>query len=75
MRTIEYKTGRDYGSEQVLFIDILSQSTDDFDITTTVAVFRDHVRHISGKVTAISLGGSIGEAVMAEYDAGRYEAI
>lgn len=75
MPTIEYKTGRDYGTEQVL--SITYQTTDD-DIADVEAEFIDSARGISGRVSVMGFNAQsylIGAAVLREYDAGRYTQI
>jgi hypothetical protein len=75
MQTISYETGRDYGAPQVLEITFPAVATDDFQL---VAVkFVDAARRISGIVEVFDIDvtlAKIGRAVLAEYDAGRYQA-
>ena len=76
MRVIEYKTGRDYGSDQVLFITIEAENENEWGMREVTATFRDYARSIQGRVNAIVFpGDTIGSAVLAEYDASRYTAI
>lgn len=75
MKTIQYLTGRDYGSAQVLTI-TYTPTTDD--IADVAAEFIDSVRGISGRVVVLGFNASpllIGPAVLREYDAGRYTEI
>ena len=74
-----FNTGRDYGAPQVLEITYIApknQSNDPFEIELMTAHFIDSVRGISGQVnifTNESTYTKIGRAVLAEYDAGRYQ--
>jgi hypothetical protein len=74
-RTLTYSTGRDYGTAQVLEIEILNHKTDDFSFVTGSALFVDRSRHIAARVDFIAFGTSddhIGRAVLAAYDSGDY---
>lgn len=80
MKTIAYQTGRDYGAPQVLEITFPAVTMDSFDaaFVNVTAHFVDAVRGISGTVNVFGNDAnenSIGRAVLAEYDAGRYQAI
>jgi hypothetical protein len=80
MQTIRYETGRDYGAPQVLEItypEIVCNAVDAAFIDVE-AHFIDAARRISGRVKVFGNDAnenSIGRAVLAEYDAGRYTAI
>jgi hypothetical protein len=76
MNTVNYPTGRDYGAPQVLEITYASSgaNTDGFELTD--ATFKDAVRAIAGTVKIFRQDADqnrIGRAVLAEYDAGRYQ--
>lgn len=73
--TINYSTGRTYDGPQVLEIEIEARKEDDFGLEEITATFRDHSRHIAGRVNALIFSDGIGPAVLTEYDAGRYQAI
>jgi threonine aldolase len=73
--TIEYATGRTYNKPQVLTITIEARSTDEYGIDTVTATFKDEARQIAGRVNALLFNDGIGAAVLAEYDAGRYQLI
>jgi len=75
MQTITYNTGRTYDAPQVLQITVESESVDEYGLTTVRATFTDASRHISGRVNALLFNDGLGEAVLTEYDAGRYEPI
>ena len=76
MTTTEYATGRTYDAPQVLQITVEAQSTDEFGLLDITATFVDASRHISGRVeTVVFAHESIGSAVLAAYDAGRYSCI
>lgn len=80
MKTITYQTGRDYGAPQVLEISAPNAPTDDLaDIELVSVTFVDRARHISGTVEVFTFDllneQKLGRAVLAEYDAGRYQAI
>lgn len=76
MKDFEFKTGRNYGAEQVIKVTAIDVvSSDDF-LVEFSATFQDSVRGISGRINCISFGNQphqLADAVMAEYDAGRYE--
>jgi hypothetical protein len=77
MKTVRYETGRDYGAPQILEITFPAISADPVDsrFNEVQAHFVDAVRHISGTVKVFGNDAndhSIGRAVLAEYDAGRY---
>ena len=73
---ITYKTGRNYGTEQVLQITVEQDIEADYAIRDIVAVFVDSSRQISGRVHTTLFGSDgIGESVLREYDAGRYTTI
>ena len=79
MQTIKYETGRDYGAPQVLEITFPVVVMDSFDaaFVDVTAHFVDTARGISGTVNVFGNDAnenSIGRAVLAEYDAGRYTA-
>jgi hypothetical protein len=79
MATITYPTGRDYGAPQILEITFEAFSTTgDFmeDLELTAVTFKDAARSISGTVNVFRMDADqyrIGAAVLAEYDAGRYQ--
>jgi hypothetical protein len=78
MQTIRYETGRDYGAPQVLEITFPEITCDAFDAAfiSADAFFIDAARGISGRVKVFgndANNASIGRAVLAEYDAGRYQ--
>ena len=71
---ITFNTGRNYGSAQVLTIDVPAAPADalaDVDVS-----FSDAARNISGIVTLMGfeLDRNVGPSVLREYDAGRYRA-
>jgi hypothetical protein len=72
---IEYSTGRTYDSPQVLHITIEERTKDEFGIEEITATFTDASRHIKGRVTTLVFNDGLGAAILAAYDAGRYEAI
>ena len=75
---MKYATGRNYGVDQVLEISNISTVDDSGVIYMFVAMFRDEARHIAGRVNGVAFGKSpddIGAAVLAEYDAGRYQIV
>jgi len=79
MKTIKYETGRDYGAPQVLEITFPDVTIDPIDavFVNVTAHFVDTVRRISGTVTVFGNDAneaSVGRAVLAQYDAGRYQA-
>jgi hypothetical protein len=78
MQPISYETGRDYGVPQVLEITFPEITCDAFDAAfiSADAFFIDAARNISGRVKVFGNDAnenSIGRAVLAEYDAGRYQ--
>jgi hypothetical protein len=74
MQRIEYATGRTYDAPQVLQITIEQQTTDSFGLINITATFTDASRHISGRVQTFTTStAEIGPAILAEYDAGRYQ--
>jgi hypothetical protein len=76
MQTITHKTGRTYNGAQVLQITVEQATQDDLMLTDIVATFADASRGITGRVKAtVWASDSIGDAVLAEYDAGRYTTI
>ena len=80
MKTIRYETGRDYGAPQVLEITAPDAPTDDLaDIELVSVTFVDRARHILGTVEVFTFDlvseQKLGRAVLAEYDAGRYQTI
>lgn len=74
-KQLEHATGRAYNGPQVLKIEVESESTDDFGLCDIVATFRDDSRGISGRVKTVVFSDGIGAAVLAAYDAGRYQTI
>jgi hypothetical protein len=78
MQTATYETGRDYGAPQVLeitypAIDVLADMESGMKFHSVQ--FSDSVRAISGEVQISGYDCNffrIGRAVLAEYDAGRY---
>jgi hypothetical protein len=75
MKTINYTTGRNYGTAQILTITIESETTDDLGFTDVVATFSDASRNISGRVALVTDTKSLGQAVLQAYDAGQYQTI
>ena len=80
MQTIKYETGRDYGAPQVLEISAPAAPTDDLaDIELVPVSFSDSARGIAGTVEVFTFDllseQALGRAVLAEYDAGRYQAV
>jgi hypothetical protein len=80
MQTIAYETGRDYGAPQVLEITFPAVTVDAIDaaFVEVQAHFFDAARGISGAVKVFgsdATANRIGRAVLAEYDAGRYQSI
>lgn len=78
MQTIKYETGRDYGAPQILEITFPAIKNDAIDAVfiSVTALFTDTARGISGAVKVFGNDAnewSIGRAVLAEYDAGRYQ--
>jgi len=80
MNTVNYSTGRDYGAPQVLEITYTPFSANPDDVLgaleLTEATFKDAVRAIAGTVQIFREDADqhrIGRAVLAEYDAGRYQ--
>jgi hypothetical protein len=74
--TIQYATGRTYDAPQVLHITVEKQTADEFGLIDLSATFVDASRHISGRVEIVVFAHeSIGPAVLAAYDAGRYSCI
>jgi hypothetical protein len=72
MQTINYLTGRNYGSAQAL--EITFTPVDDI-MADVQVTFRDASRDIAGIVTVCAIeahSNCVGVAVMREYDAGRY---
>lgn len=70
---IQFKTGRTYDTKQVLEITIEQDQEDEYGLQNVTATFTDASRHIAGRVqTVVFPTESIGEAVLKEYDAGRY---
>jgi len=75
--TIAFNTGRTYDSPQILKIEILNSSADDFGFITGKALFIDHSRYIAATVDFLAFGGKdsdIGRAVLESYDSGEYQA-
>ena len=78
METATYETGRDYGAPQVLeitypVVDALADMESGMEFHPVQ--FSDAVRAISGEVQISGYDcnpSRIGRAVLAEYDAGRY---
>jgi hypothetical protein len=70
----EFRTGRVYDAPQILTITVEDKKTDEFGLIDITATFVDPSRHISGRVVTVMANerALIGEAVLAEYDAGRY---
>ncbi len=73
--TIQYRTGRTYDAPQVLEITIESRTEDEFGLEDVVATFKDASRRIQGRTTVTVFADGIGAAVLAAYDAGRYQTI
>lgn len=74
-KQLTYSTGRTYDAPQVLEIELLSHSKDEFNFVTGSALFVDQSRHIAARVDFVSFGDSdadIGRAVLAAYDSGEY---
>jgi len=75
---MRYATGRNYGTEQVLEIDVTGMNPiDEFGFVDAVAEFTDKSRNIKGKVYvsvfAKDLLTGIPQAVLKAYDDGAYE--
>jgi len=75
-----FNTGRDYGAPQVLEITYIAPThINEFDnaaLDLMTAHFTDAARRISGQVSIFvkdATTAKIGSAVLAEYDAGRYQ--
>lgn len=71
--TIKYQTGRDYGTPQVLEINLPALPADE--LADVAVTFTDTARGIAGVVTLMAMEANpreIGRAVLREYDAGRY---
>jgi len=79
MDSFTFPTGRTYGRPQTLAITIEGSETDEYGLTEYTASFTDDARHIRGRVSVLALDTDprkkIGRAVLAEYDAGRYNLI
>lgn len=79
MDSFTFPTGRTYGRPQILAITIEGSETDEYGLTEYTASFTDDARHIRGRVSVLALDtdprDKIGRAVLAEYDAGRYNLI
>ena len=73
MRNVKFSTGRTYNGPQVL--GIAYDEPKDYGIEDTKVLFDDPSRGITGVVTLMEMqcDAGIGRAVLAEYDAGRYE--
>jgi len=74
-RTLNYSTGRTYDAPQVLEIELLNHTKDDFNFVTGSALFVDRSRHIAARVDFLSFGDAnadIGRAVLESYDSGEY---
>jgi len=69
-----YRTGRVYDEPQILTITVQDKKTDEYGLIDITATFVDKSRNISGRVSTVLSDerALIGEAVLAEYDAGRY---
>jgi hypothetical protein len=72
---IKYITGRTYDTPQVLEITIEARTEDEFGIEDVTATFKDASRNIQGRVSVAVFADGIGAAVLAAYDAGRYQSI
>lgn len=81
MKHTAYKTGRDYGTPQILDITIESVREDDLGDRHVTVQFVDASRNISGRVQTVILSfegdllKSLGPAVKEAYDHGRYSLI
>jgi hypothetical protein len=76
MKHLKHPTGRTYDAPQVLEIAVEEEGTRDaFGLREVVATFTDDSRHIKGRVKVIALNDEIGDAVLAAYDRGQYQAI
>ena len=74
-RTLNYPTGRTYDAPQVLEIELLNLTEDEWGNLTGSALFVDHSRHIAARVDFFTLSESdadIGRAVLSAYDSGEY---
>ena len=73
----KFATGRTYDVPQVLEIEVLESTTDEYGFIDGLALFVDRSRHISGCVNffAKSNGAQdVGDAVLSAYDSGDYRA-
>ena len=69
---MQFVTGRNYGTPQVLLIEVLSPLSGD-SIAMVLVRFVDKSRGISGTVKLMEFElDQIGPAVLREYDSGRY---
>jgi hypothetical protein len=75
MKTINYTTGRNYGTAQILSITIESETTDEYGFTDVVASFSDASRNISGRIALVTDTKGLGQAILQAYDAGQYQTI
>jgi hypothetical protein len=74
-RTLNYSTGRTYDAPQVLEIELLNLTEDEYGTFTGSALFVDRSRHIAARVDIFTISESdadIGRAVLAAYDSGEY---
>lgn len=79
MLKLAYPTGRDYGAPQILEITLTMPDRSGDPFTDVRVTFNDAVRGIAGEVglflAQLTSSREIGEAVLREYDAGRYTLI
>lgn len=76
MKTVQYRTGRQYNGDQVLSI-TYQEPSDVYGLEDVAVSFKDASRNISGTVKLMEMqcDRDIGRAVLREYDAGRYELV
>ena len=72
----KFATGRTYDVPQVLEIEVLESTTDEWGFVDGLARFIDCSRHITGSVGFFAKSNSaqdVGDAVLTAYDRGDYE--
>ena len=77
MNPVKFATGRTYDVPQVLEIEVLQSTTDDFGFIDGLALFVDRSRHIAGCVDFFAKSDAaqdIGKSVLSAYDSGDYRA-
>ena len=76
MALFKFSTGRNYGIEQVISVTAVEDMDGDPGFNDCLYSFTDESRNISGKVLVFGFErdtrSSVKEAIMREYDAGRY---